>query len=64
MLHQDGSRGIWSIPLQLGDPRLIIAYDPAQNDYFVSLSVGPDNVYLTVGEYGSDIWVMDVEVGR
>ena len=62
--HEDGSRGIWSIPLQNGDPRLLIAYDPARYDYLVILSEGPDHIYLTVGEYESDIWVMDVEVER
>ena len=27
-------------------------------------SVGPEHIYVTVGDYEMDIWVMDVEVER
>ncbi len=42
----------------------MISYERAEYDFFVSQSVGPEHLYLTVGEYESDIWVMDVEVER
>jgi serine/threonine-protein kinase len=62
--HEDGSNGIWAVPTQSGDPSLVIAYDDAEVRGLWYLSVGPDNLYITVGEYESDIWVMDVEVAR
>jgi Tol biopolymer transport system component len=62
--HENGSEGIWAIPTQGGEPSLIVAYDDAEIDGLGYFSVGPENLYITVGEYESDIWVMDVEVGR
>jgi len=62
--HEDGSIGIWAIPRQGGEPNLMVAYDDAEIAALRSLSVGPDHLYITVGEHESDIWVMDVEVGR
>jgi serine/threonine-protein kinase len=56
--------GIASIPVEGGEPRMVVVRDnPAlrENGLF---SVGPDNLYVTVAEQESDIWVMDVEVGR
>ena len=62
--REDGSAGIWAVPTQGGEPRLVVAYDDAEIGGLDYLSVGPDNFYITVGEYESDIWVMDVEVER
>jgi Tol biopolymer transport system component len=56
--------GIAAIPTQGGEPRMVVVRDhPAlrENGLF---SIGPDNLYVTVAEQESDIWVMDVEVGR
>ena len=62
---ENGLGGIWAIPRQGGDARLVVAWDAAE--LLPSLpffSLGPDHLYYTVGQYESDIWVMDVEVER
>ncbi len=62
--HEDGTRGMWAMPMQGGEPRLVIALDNDEISALYDFSVGPDHLYVTVGEYESDIWVMDVEVER
>jgi serine/threonine-protein kinase len=54
----DEVHGVWSIPVSGGEPRLVVRFDAPQ---MAGMSVGPDNIYLTVGEWESDIWVMDLE---
>jgi serine/threonine-protein kinase len=56
--------GIAAIPTQGGEPRMVVVREhPAlrENGLF---STGPDNLYVTVVEQESDIWVMDLEVER
>jgi hypothetical protein len=62
--HQDGLEGIWTIPRQGGEPNLVVAYDDAEIGGMYIFSAGPEHLYVTVGQYEVDIWVMDVEVGR
>jgi Tol biopolymer transport system component len=62
--HEDGTSGIWAIPPQGGEPTLVVAFDDAEISGTNWFSVGPDHLYVTVAEYESDIWVMDVEVAR
>ncbi len=62
--HEDGSQGIWAIPPQGGEPDLAVRYDDAEIGGTFCFSEGPDHFYVTVGEYESDIWVMDVAVER
>jgi hypothetical protein len=62
--HEDGSEGIWAISPQGGEADLVVAFDDAEIGGLRYFSVGPDRLYVTVGETESDIWVMDVEVGR
>jgi Tol biopolymer transport system component len=62
--HEDGTEGIWAIPLQGGEPSLVVAYDEAAIAAERWLSVGPDRLYLTVVQTEVDIWVADVEVER
>jgi serine/threonine-protein kinase len=50
--------GVWSIPVSGGEPRLVVMSDALGP---VGISVGPDNLYMTVGDYESDIWVADLE---
>jgi hypothetical protein len=57
-----GSEGIWAIPLHGGEPSLLVQNAELQAP--VWFSVGPDQLYVTVHEHESDIWVMDVEVER
>jgi Tol biopolymer transport system component/tRNA A-37 threonylcarbamoyl transferase component Bud32 len=59
--HEDGSEGIWAIPPQGGEPLLMVAFDDPEIRGLDFLSVGPDHLYVTVGQYEVDIWVMDLE---
>lgn len=60
--HEDGSRGVWWIPVSGGNATNVVAFDdPALDVNQFGLSVGPENLYLTIGEYESDIWVMDLD---
>jgi Tol biopolymer transport system component len=63
-IHEDGSEGIWAIPPQGGEPKLVVTYDGVEISGLRFFSVGPENLHVTVGEVESDIWVMDVEVER
>jgi dipeptidyl aminopeptidase/acylaminoacyl peptidase len=60
--HEDGSAGIWAIPVHGGEPSLVVESTELMPPFL--FSVGPDHLYVTVGEHESDIWVMDVEVER
>jgi Tol biopolymer transport system component len=62
--RQDGARGIWTIPATGGEPSPLVVFDDAAIDWLPWFSVGHDRLYVTVAEWESDIWVMDVEVGR
>jgi Tol biopolymer transport system component/tRNA A-37 threonylcarbamoyl transferase component Bud32 len=62
--REDGTEGIWAIPLRGGEPSLVVAYDRADIDAERWLAVGPDRLYLTVRQTEIDIWVADVEVER
>jgi Tol biopolymer transport system component len=62
--HEDGRFGIWAIPVQGGEPSLVVAYDDTGITAERWLSVGPDRLYLTVLQTEADIWVADVEVER
>ena len=56
--HEDGRRGIWAIPWRGGTPRLVVSDDDPARALIGAVSVGPDQLYVTVSEYESDIWVM------
>jgi Tol biopolymer transport system component len=62
--RQDGLRGIWAIPAAGGEPRPVVVSDDTAVSWLPWFSIGPDHLYLTVGEYDMDIWVADVEVER
>jgi eukaryotic-like serine/threonine-protein kinase len=57
-VHEDGRRGIWAIPAKGGPARLVIAFDDPNlvAAFGGVVSVGRDQLYLTVSEYESDIW--------
>ncbi len=59
--HEDGSEGVWWIPDNGGDATKVVAFDDPSLTVFRNLTVGPENLYLTIAEYESDIWVMDLE---
>ena len=63
--HRDGRRGLWALPVAGGPPRLVILWDDPNLTIPGTLqppapSLGPDRLYLTVSQYESDIWVMNV----
>ena len=61
-LDAEGSQGIWAIPTEGGAPRLVIENDDESRWFLsVSLRVHGDRIYLSVGAYVSDVWVMDLE---
>ena len=60
--HEDGSGGVWWIPASGGDATKVVAFDdPSLVVLEGFLTVGPENIYLTISEHESDIWVMDLE---
>jgi Tol biopolymer transport system component/DNA-binding SARP family transcriptional activator len=55
--------GIWAWPVSGGPARLVVSFDersPTVLAYPGTINVTRDGLYLTVGEYESDIWVMDL----
>jgi len=61
---EDGTQGIWAIPMQGGEPSLVVAYGDAEIVALRWLVVGPKRLYLSVQQVEMDIWVADVEVER
>jgi Tol biopolymer transport system component len=62
-LHGDGRQGVWAIPVAGGPPRLVVVFDdPILTVPILSapLTIGSDRLYLTVVQYESDIWVMNL----
>jgi hypothetical protein len=55
--------GIWAWPMSGGDARMIVTFeDPSMTvlSYPGTINVTRNRLYLTVGEFESDIWVMDL----
>ncbi len=62
-LRTDGSQGLYSVPPAGGEPRLLVRYDDSAKQVFIwGFSVGDGKVYLTVSEFESDIYVMDLAI--
>jgi Tol biopolymer transport system component len=62
--HADGSRGVWWVPANGGDATKVVAFDDPSLHLPINLgllTVGPEIFYLTIAEYESDIWVMDLD---
>jgi Tol biopolymer transport system component len=59
--HEDGSDGLWWIPTSGGAATKVVAFDDPAVTVVGSPTVGQEHVYLTIAEYESDIWVMDLE---
>lgn len=59
-----GHGGLWALPTSGGDPRLVVPFDDPSltvMTYPGTINVSHGRLYLTVGEFESDIWVMDLE---
>ncbi len=48
-------------PVTGGEATQLVAFDDPSRSVFTALTVGPDHFYLTISEYESDIYVMDLE---
>ena len=59
--HEDGSRGIWWLPAEGGEATMVVPFDDPSLVVFPGITIGPENFYLTIAEYESDIWVMDLD---
>jgi len=63
----DGSVGICWMPSGGGDVTKVVALDDPTKEITGSLegtqalTVGPENLYVTISDYDSDIWVADLE---
>jgi hypothetical protein len=60
-VQEDGSRGIWRVSPAGGSPTRVVAFDDPAVSVVAGFTVGPDLFYLTIAEYESDIWVMDLD---
>ncbi len=54
--------GVWWIPADGGEAtEVLVSDDPSLEMVGFGLTVGSEHLYVTVAEYESDIWVMDLE---
>jgi Tol biopolymer transport system component len=58
--EEDGSEGVWSLPVTGGEATKVVVFDDPSVNVGGRFTVGPDAIYLTVSEYESDIWVVDL----
>jgi Tol biopolymer transport system component len=56
-----GTEGLYLIPVAGGTPRELVRFEDPTRDVF-NYALGDGKVYLSVAEYESDIWVMDLEM--
>jgi len=59
-----GQKGVWAWPLAGGQPRLLVTVDDPSLSilpYPGAINVSHGKLYVTVAEYESDIWVMDLK---
>jgi Tol biopolymer transport system component len=59
-VQEDGSHGLWWLPAEGGEPARVVAFDDPARYAPGNYSLGPDRMYVTIAEYESDIWVMDL----
>jgi TolB protein len=63
--HEDGRHGIWAYVRRTGEATLVMPVDESEYHRVLgAISVGTDRLYVTLGEWATDIWVADVEVER
>jgi hypothetical protein len=63
-IHEDGAEGIWALSPQSGTMRMAIAFDHAELMGTSMFSIGRDQLYVTVSEVASDVWVADLQIER
>ena len=57
-----GAIGLYAIPAAGGDPRLVVRFDDPTKNVWMIYSLGDGEAYLSLGEYESDIYAMDLEM--
>ncbi len=60
-VREDGSQGVWWVPAEGGAPSQAVAFDDPTLTVLRTLTVGRETFYLTIAEWESDIYVMDLE---
>jgi Tol biopolymer transport system component len=62
LVRKGPAAGVWSFPVMGGEATQLVAFDDLSlNVLWGTLTVGPNHFYLTISEYESDIYVMDLE---
>jgi serine/threonine-protein kinase len=59
--HADSTSGLYDVPLEGGVPRELIRFDDPARQPRPEMAVHDGVVYFTLGEFESDVWVMDLE---
>ena len=59
--HEDGSKGFWWIPPNGDSVTKVVALDDPSLMLWGRVTVGPENLYFTIVDFHSDIWVMDLD---
>jgi serine/threonine-protein kinase len=60
-LFPDGTSGMWSIPAGGGPLEELIRFADRNRQPRPELAVHGDQIFFTIGDFESDIWVMDLE---
>jgi serine/threonine-protein kinase len=55
-----GVLGIYQMPAEGGWPRLVVRFDDPTKDVWLPYSVGDNKIFLSLAEYESDIYAMDL----
>ena len=59
---REGTHGLWAIPAPGGSPRLVVHFDdPTRPGGWWGITVGNGTIYLSLPEFESDIYAMDLE---
>jgi Tol biopolymer transport system component len=57
-----GGSGLFAVPASGGPPRLVIRYDDPGKPVWLKATIGNGVAYLSVGEFESDVYAMDLEI--
>ena len=57
-----GLQGLYAIPAEGGRSRVLVRYDDPTRQVQFPFTIGNGKVYLSVAEYDSDIYVMELKI--
>ena len=63
-IDSTGLRSLYAVPAEGGRPHLVVRYDDPTRQVQFGFSIGNGTAYLSVTEIESDIYVMDLVIGR